>query len=164
MQTPPIVPALCGCTPRVAVSPAGGYYANRMVAVGDAAVTRLYKDGLGAAFITAEAAARTAIKHGIGRNNFAAGYCPTCRRIAMDNHYGKILFRLWTFTRRSPVLTSAWERAILQESHLPAAQQIHRRALWAMFTGDESYQRTFWLVSSPSAAWGLWRSTIRARR
>src|SRR5450759_1371390 len=52
---------LCGCTPHVAISTANGFFADRLVVVGDAAVTRLYKDGIGSAFITAEAAAQTAI-------------------------------------------------------------------------------------------------------
>jgi flavin-dependent dehydrogenase len=137
---------LCGCRPQVVVSEATGYYADRLVAVGDAAVTRLYKDGLGAAFITSQAAARTAIELGIGRRDFARGYHPVCRGIALDNVYGRLLFRLAGFTRRSPALASAWHRAILQESGLPPDSQPLHRLLWGMFTGDESYQQVFRLL------------------
>ncbi len=55
----------CGCRPRVAVSSAGNYYANRFVAVGDAAVSRLYKDGIGSSLLTARQAARVVVYHGL---------------------------------------------------------------------------------------------------
>jgi flavin-dependent dehydrogenase len=148
---------LCGCTPRVAVALAAGIYADRLVVVGDAAVTRLYKDGIGAAFITAEAAARTAIQRGVSRRDFAAGYRPVCRRIAADNVYGHWLFRLWALTRRASFLRDAWGRAILAEAGLPVANHVHTRVLWGMFTGDESYRQIFWLSVSRPALRGPWR-------
>ncbi|MBI5290643.1 MAG: hypothetical protein HY872_02065 [Chloroflexi bacterium] len=153
-------PALCGCTPRVAVSAAHGYYADRLVVVGDAAITRLYKDGIGAAFVTAEAAARTAIERGIGRKDFAAGYGPICRRIAADNLYGRWLFRMWAITRQAPLLLSAWRRAIVTEAGLPPMKQIHTRILWSMFTGDESYRQIFRLSISRTALWGWGRGMV----
>ena len=157
-------PALCGCTPRVAVSAARGYYADRLVVVGDAAVTRLYKDGIGAAFVTAEAAARTAIERGIGRKDFAAGYRPVCRRIAADNLYGRWLFRMWAITRQAPLLLSAWRRAIVAEAGLPPMDQIHTRILWSMFTGDESYRRIFRLSFSRTALWSWGRGMVQVRK
>ena len=48
--------SLCGCNPRIAVSMAKHYFGDRWVAVGDAAVTRLYKDGIGSAFQTTQCA------------------------------------------------------------------------------------------------------------
>ena len=62
--------SLCGCTPRIAVSPAHRYYGPRWVAVGDAAVTRLYKDGIGSAFFTAKIAMQVAIQDGISSQAF----------------------------------------------------------------------------------------------
>jgi flavin-dependent dehydrogenase len=158
---PDKVPLLCGCAPRVAVSPALRYYTDRMVVVGDAAVTRLYKDGIGAAFKTAEAAARTAIQRGISRQDFAAGYRPVCRHIAKDNLYGRLLFRFWASARRSPFLLDAWRHMILAEAGLPPAAHIHTRILWSMFTGDESYQRIFWLSFSRPALRSLWQNLLK---
>lgn len=155
------VPLLCGCRPRVAVSPAAGYFADRLVVVGDAAVTRLYKDGIGAAFKTAEAAARTAVRRGISRQDFAAGYRPVCRRIAVDNLYGRILFRLWAVARRSPLLLDTWRRVILAEADLSPPAQVHTRVLWGMFTGDESYRQIFRLSFSLPALGSLWRSLLK---
>jgi flavin-dependent dehydrogenase len=170
------VVSLCGCTPRVAVASATGYYDDRLVVVGDAAVTRLYKDGIGAAFITAEAAARTAIQRGISRRDFADGYRPVCRQIATDNLYGRLLFRLWEVTRRSRFLHQAWMRSILEEIGQPngdgqpggfgqpSRNRLHQRVLWGMFTGDESYRQLFWLSVSWPALRSLWRNAVKARR
>ena len=150
-------PGLCGCTPRVAVSMARNYFSDRMAAVGDASATRLFKDGIGAAFITARAAARTAIQQGITRADFETGYAPVCRQIDQDNKYGKWLFKLWSITRHSPVLMDTWRRGIQAENDLDPADQVHTRVLWGMFTGSESYRQLFWLSFSRKAFLGLWR-------
>jgi len=161
---PDSTPTLCGCTPRVAISTASNYYADRLAVVGDAAVTRLYKDGIGAAFITAEAVARTAIQRGVGRTDFAVGYQPVCRRIAADNRYGRWLFRLWSIRQQSPLLLNTWRRAILAEASLPPSAQIHTRVLWGMFTGSEPYRRLFWLSFSWAALFSLGREARQAWR
>jgi flavin-dependent dehydrogenase len=154
-------PALCGCTPRVAISAAPKFYDDRLVIVGDAAVTRLYKDGIGAAFTTAEAAARTAFQIGISWRDFAKGYHPTCQHITMDNFYGRIMFRIWAAARRAPFLMNAWRRAILSEVDLPKADQVHARVLWGMFTGDESYRKIFYMSLSYPALRALWRGVVK---
>jgi hypothetical protein len=142
---------LCGCTPRIAVRPARGYFGAHWVAVGDASVVRLYKDGIGSAYYTAQRAMATAVERGIARADFAATYAPFCRSIARDNLYGRLLFRIWSLTLRSPELLRAWIYAIRRESALPPAQRIHQRILWGMFTGEESYRTLFWLAVSPKA-------------
>ena len=139
---------LCGCAPSVAVSTARGYFADRLVAVGDAAVTRLYKDGIGSAFITAAAAAQTAIQRGVSRHDFRAGYQPVCRGIAADNVYGRRLFRLWSLTFHTPLLKKAWTQSIINEVNRQVDNPVMTRVLWGMFTGDESYRNLFWLSLS----------------
>jgi flavin-dependent dehydrogenase len=154
---------LCGCAPRVAVAAARGTFDDRLVAVGDAAVTRLYKDGIGSADITAEAAARTALERGVSRADFAAGYAPTCRRIATDGRYGRLCFALWDATRRLPPLLRGWERAVRAEQALAPEARLHTRMLWGMFTGDMSYRQVFWLSVSPRALLGLVRGVKKTR-
>jgi flavin-dependent dehydrogenase len=156
--------SLCGCTPRVAVTPARRYYADRMVVIGDAAITRLYKDGIGSAFVTAEAACRAAVEHGVSRRDFARAYRPVCNRIAVDNAYGRLLIRAWAATRRLPRLLEVWQRAVLAEAALPPAARVHTRVLWGMFTGDEPYRRLFWLAFSPLALRRLWHGARRDRQ
>jgi flavin-dependent dehydrogenase len=156
--------SLCGCNPHVTVLPAKGYFADRLVVVGDAAVTRLYKDGIGAAFVTAQAVARTAIQRGISRRDFAMGYRPVCLRIARDNFYGRILFLLWAFTRRSRFLRETWMRAIWDEVNRPSSDRILTSVLWSMFTGDESYRKIFWRSFGWPALWRLFYSGLQTLR
>jgi len=144
-ETPSV---LCSCTPRVSVTSGSGYYDDRMVVVGDAAVTRLYKDGIGAAFTTARAAIQTAIFRGISQSDFRKGYDPICRRIARDNFYGHLLFRSWALFRRSPLFINAWGQAILSEALLPTQQRVLERVLWGVFTGEETYRQILSLMLS----------------
>jgi flavin-dependent dehydrogenase len=154
-------PGLCGCTPRVAITSARGYYHDRMVVVGDAAVTRLYKDGIGSAFTTARAAIQTAVFRGISQLDFAQGYHPICRRIAIDNGFGHWLFRLWGLSRHSPLLVNAWKQVIMSEALLPARSRVHERVLWGVLTGDESYGRILALLLSRPALRSFLREILR---
>jgi len=130
---------LCGCNPRIAVSPARCPFSDRFVAVGDAAVTRLYKDGIGSAFLTAQRAAWTALHVGISRQAFARGYEPFCRSIALDNRVGRFLFWLWQQSQARPHLARSWLRILLAEKALPMPKRHGHRALWGLLTGDDSY-------------------------
>ncbi len=154
---------LCGCNPRVTVSLARGFFADRLVVVGDAAVTKLYKDGIGSAFITAEAAARTAIQRGISRQDFSAGYQSVCLRIAADNTYGRLLFRLWSLTLHTPLLRKAWIQLIMDEVNQLVDNPMLTRVLWGVFTGDESYRLLFWLSLSLPALRNLVQAALRNR-
>jgi flavin-dependent dehydrogenase len=150
--------SLCGCTPRVGVSPARNYFGDRWVAVGDAAVTRLYKDGIGSAYSTSRVAMETAIKYGISHQAFKREYAPLCRSIARDNFYGRALFRMWKYALNNPRLLQIWQEAVIEEAGQPVDQRIHTRILWGMFTGDESYRDLFWLALSRDSLLGLLKS------
>lgn len=158
---PPPPGSLCGCTPRIAVRLARRYYGKRWIAIGDAAVSRLYKDGIGSAFTTAQKAMEAVVRVGISRHAFRKAYAPFCRQIARDNVYGRILFRLWFFTLRIPLLTHGWVRAIQMENESPPESPIHGRVLWGMFTGDEPYRDIFRLSLSPQGLATLWRGIRR---
>ncbi|RME79106.1 MAG: hypothetical protein D6784_01330 [Chloroflexi bacterium] len=147
------VQRLCGCKPHIAVAPARGCYADRFVAVGDAAVTRLYKDGIGSAYRTARQAARTAVFQGIDRASFRRGYAPLCRQIALDNLFGRILYLAWHLTGRVKILTHLWLYALNDRQTNQWAANRCRRALWNMFTGDDSYRNIFFSLVDPRIAW-----------
>ncbi|MBC8277072.1 MAG: hypothetical protein H8E46_02495, partial [FCB group bacterium] len=85
----------CRCAPSINIEPARNYFGDRVVFIGDTAATRLYKDGIGAAYRTAKAAAMTAVFQGISAEDFRKGYAPECDRIKSDNAAGK---RLFSFT------------------------------------------------------------------
>jgi flavin-dependent dehydrogenase len=143
--------SLCGCNPRIAVSMAKHYFGDRWVAVGDAAVTRLYKDGIGSAYQTTKSAISVAMNVGISGFIFKKYYSSVCHSIAMDNSYGFLLFRLWNFVLNSPGLLNAWKAAIQWEMSQPAKNRWHMRILWGMLTGDEPYRQLFFRGINPMA-------------
>ncbi len=152
--------SLCGCTPRIAVGQSRRFFGDRWVAVGDAAVTRLYKDGIGSAFFTSREAMRTALFKGIGRTEFKKDYAKFCSKIAQDNLYGRLLFQLWSLTLKIPRLLNAWQAAIRMEQEWSPERRLSVRLLWGMFTGDEPYRDLFWLMFNPTSIATL----IRGRR
>ena len=157
-RLPRLPRSLCGCTPRVAVRPAGRYYGHRWVAVGDAAVTRLYKDGIGSAMTTTGAAMRAVVGRGVSSGDFRRWYRPTFRAVARDNLFGRILFRMWSLTLERDRLAEAWLRTFDRESTRPHEKRPLHRILWGMLTGDEPYERLFRRAMDPSMLWSLARS------
>jgi len=153
--------SLCGCTPRIAISPAKGYYGDRWVAVGDSAVTRLYKDGIGSAYQTAKTAMQVAVGKGISSGDFQRAYSPVCRRVARDNLYGKLIFRIWTFTLNNPKVLQAWVGAVQSEKNSPPNKRVYTRLLWGMFTGDEPYRDLFWLSLKATTLNRLWPGLLK---
>lgn len=136
-------PQTCGCRPRVAVTLARGFYAGRFVAIGDCCVTRLYKDGIGSALVTARAAAETALRYGITREAFAAHYAPVCRAIARDNRFGRAVFALTAHSRKNGFSMRALARAVACEADAAPAGGPLSRILWSLFTGDAGYEEIF---------------------
>src|SRR3990170_1857993 len=86
------IQGICRCAPRINVREATVPYMDRVVLVGDCGVTRLYKDGIGAAYRTAKAAAITAVFSGVSAEDFQRKFWPACRAIEQDNTIGKIIF------------------------------------------------------------------------
>ena len=64
------IPSVCMCGPVINVKGPERPFGERVVLIGDAGTTRLYKDGIGAANRTARAAAETAIIYGISIEDF----------------------------------------------------------------------------------------------
>jgi flavin-dependent dehydrogenase len=69
----------CQCLPRINVQAAVRPYADRLVFIGDSGVSRLKKDGIGAAYRAAKAAAACAILEGISAEDFGRYYGTFCR-------------------------------------------------------------------------------------
>src|SRR5512145_1175142 len=74
----------CRCGPRMNVGWSGRPYSERLMLIGDAGVTRLYKDGIGGAYRTAKAAASAAVFEGVSAADLQLRFWPACRAIARD--------------------------------------------------------------------------------
>ena len=144
---------LCHCSPWINIQGAVRPFADRMVLVGDCGVSRLYKDGIGAAYRTAKAAATTAIFHGISAADFGRHYGPACRAITRDNAIGKVIFTItrqiqrWRFARRALLRMVSAEQ---EDEHGPRRMST---VMWDTFTGSAPYRDIFWRTLHP-AFWG----------
>ena len=135
--------AACQCAPKINLGPAVNPFADRVALVGDAAVSRLYKDGIGAAYITAKSCAVTAVFSGISKGDFKKHYAPDIRRIALDNKIGTVIFFVTLFYQKWRLLRAGMVRMLGRENDLPGERRIMSRVLWDTFTGSASYRDIF---------------------
>ncbi len=154
----------CDCQPRALLTPSRGYCGDGFVAVGDSAVSRLYKDGIGSALVTAREAARAAVFHGVSRESFRRHYQPLCRRIGRDNRWGQRLFTASYYARDSRAFLLAQQRLIGDEQAKTSGPQPFTKVVWGMFTGSYSYSRMVRMAVGPTVlvrlGWGLFRETL----
>jgi len=133
----------CQCYPNISINGAKSAYSDRVVLIGDSSTTKLYKNGIGAAYITANAAANTAFLHGISEKNFRKHFQPSCNRMERDNQVGKFIFKVIEVVQRSPVLKSAMLRMVIDEQKKLSHKRIASSMLWDTFTGSAPYRDIF---------------------
>jgi flavin-dependent dehydrogenase len=143
------IPCVCSCTPVINVRGPKRPYGDRIVMVGDAGVTRLYKDGIGAAYRTAHAMASAAILYGVSADDFEAHYRPVSREIARDNRYGSILFAFTWLFRKLPFLRRAVLGMVRAEQRTGRGEGGMSQVLWNLFTGSAPYREVFWTTTKP---------------
>lgn len=139
----------CQCYPRINIKGSDKPFSERMLFIGDCGVSRLYKDGIGAAYHTAKAAATTVIFEGISADNFKKHFWPACRRVEHDNRIGKMIFfavgklQKFRFARRAIL------RMVTMEQKWNHGQKRMSMALWDMFTGSAPYKEVFLRMLHP---------------
>jgi flavin-dependent dehydrogenase len=140
----------CRCYPAINVVGATQPYADRLVFVGDSGVSRLYKDGIGGAYRTAKAAAKTAIFHGVSTEDFRKHYLPVCRALSSDNTIGKMVFKVTRLIQNVRFVRRGVLRMTNREQQ---GKNVHRRmsgVLWDTFTGSASYRDVFLRTLHPA--------------
>jgi flavin-dependent dehydrogenase len=157
----------CQCMPAIAVRGVEQPFADRFLFIGDCGVTRLYKDGIGAAYRTAKAAARAAVFEGISAAAFRRHYLPVCRSIAGDNRVGHVAFLATRVARRFRFLRRAMLRMAAAEQARPGPERRMSGILWDMFSGSAPYTDIFLRMLRPGFlvrfAWAALAS-LRPRR
>ncbi len=132
-------PAACHCSPQINVLGVTRPYADRVLFIGDCAVTRLYKDGIGAAYRLSHAAARAALQ-GIAASDFEREYMPACQKISADNEVGQALFGVCRWMQKMPFAQGAVLRMARREQSRPSPRRRVSAILWDMFTGSAPYR------------------------
>lgn len=134
---------VCHCYPRINVRTARPPYGDRLVMIGDSGTTRLFKDGIGAAYRTAKAAARTAVFHGVSVEDFHAHYWPLCRKIDSDNRVGKFVFWVGSLVQHARFARRGVLHMVVTEQQQSQALRRMSSVLWDLFSGSAPYTDVF---------------------
>ncbi len=134
---------VCQCMPQMYLGAAVSPYDDRLVFIGDCGISRLYKDGIGAAYRTAKAAASTAVFEGIAGQDFQRHFGKTCRSLDKDNRIGKLIFTFVPLMHKSRPLRRGILRMVRDEQRRSAADRRMSMVLWDMFTGSAPYRDVF---------------------
>jgi flavin-dependent dehydrogenase len=148
----------CHCYPRMNMQSASPAYGDRLILVGDSGATRLLKDGIGGAYRTAKAAARTAVFRGVDTESFRQHYAPLCRKINRDNVVGKFLFAVAGLVQKARFARRGVLRMTLNEQASDGRRRMSE-ILWDLFSGSTSYTSVFLRTLHPiyiaGLAWNL---------
>ena len=131
-----------------------------VVLIGDSASSKLYKNGIGAAYITAKAAARTALFRGISESDFKKHYQPECTRLNKDNTIGKFIFWITTIIQKSSVLKIGIFRMVVNEQKKGNDKRRMSSVLWDTFTGSAPYTDILRRVMHPVTILLLLTNTV----
>lgn len=149
----------CHCSPKISVGTAHQPFADRVIFVGDCGTTRLYKDGIGAAYRTAKAAARTTVFKGISAADFQKHYWPVCKSINNDNQLGKLVFAVTRQIQKTKFARRALWRMVAREQLATNGNRRMSKVLWDTFTGSAPYRdvllRTLHPAFVASFCWNL---------
>jgi flavin-dependent dehydrogenase len=150
----------CQCYPRINTHTAKYMYGNRFVAIGDSATSKLYKNGIGAAYITAKAAAATALFNGVSEKDFKKHYLPACRSLHYDNLIGKIVFLVTKLIKTNSLLKRGVVKTVIKEQNKAGKKRNMSLVLWDTFTGSAPYKEIFFRSLKPAFLFLLLWNTI----
>lgn len=130
----------CQCAPRINVRGARRTFADRVLILGDCGVTRLYKDGIGAAYRTAKAAAAAAVFHGVSAESFQRHFAPAVRSIERDNRLGRLVFGVTGLIQGNEIARRGVLRMTAAEQEQAGSRRRMSQVLWDVFTGSAPYR------------------------
>ncbi|MCP4041089.1 MAG: cyclic nucleotide-binding domain-containing protein [Gammaproteobacteria bacterium] len=151
----------CRCQPRIYLDASKNPFTDRVVLVGDCGTSRLYKDGIGAAYRTAKACAMTVVYNGVSEADFRTHYQPVRRSLDGDNRLGHIVFKVAGLWRRFNFLGRGLLNTVKSEKGQNAQKARLSSSLWDMFTGSAPYSHILKRILHPSLILTYLRQTIK---
>lgn len=139
----------CHCSPGLNIKGAVKPYADRLLCVGDCSVSRLYKDGIGAAYRAAKAASVAVVYEGISEKDLEEHFWPALKKISTDNQFGRVIFLVTMLIQRSKILRKGVLRMVRREQRNPDRPQRMSSILWDTFTGSAPYKDVFLRTLNP---------------
>jgi flavin-dependent dehydrogenase len=136
----------CRCAPCFPVSSGKELAGAHCLVIGDAAVSRYYKNGIESALRSAELAAEVLVEYGPwSAETLRRRYGRKIKAIySLDNFFGRILYNLYDWVNHWPSMARAHLKIARDDSGLTGYSQ--RQLIWIlrnMFTGDAPYRKIF---------------------
>ena len=133
----------CMCISKIPITYAKHPFADRMVVLGDASISRSYKSGIESAFNMAKISANTAFKNGVSAKSFMNDYFkPAKRLLARDNFYGIVMLKINDYISSNRQLANRQVKLAKSSDDKKTASQIND-ILWNMLTGNVPYKEIF---------------------
>jgi len=136
---PSMLEKACNCLPKINMAGLRRPYMDRIALVGDCGTTRLYKDGIGAAYRLSKALASTAVFKGISEEAFKKGYLPSVNRMRRDNNIGKMVFMVIEVFSAYRLLRLSVISMVKKEQENENVPLHMSTILWDLFTGSAPY-------------------------
>src|SRR5208283_3096404 len=150
-------PIACACAPRMTVTTARSPFGDRFAVIGDAVGSRLNKDGLYSAHITASKVAHVVLHDGIDRQSLARGYGKTIKWLVDDNRSGRIVFAMSRAAFAIPVMSRIMYQAFAIEYKVRDERSRPLSAmLWKIASGTADYGE----VLREMLSWSVLRSIL----
>ena len=152
----------CNCQPNLPVSPAKNPYSDGFVMIGDAHVSRYYKNGIGSAFRTATFAAENISAGKVSKNDFRNHYYRKCvETYYRDNMYGKGMFLLNDFISKSRFLSSV-HLSLAEKGSVssPEGRNIMDEILINLFTGESPYREIIFKTPFPKLQYEILKEIL----
>ncbi|MBI2557423.1 MAG: NAD(P)/FAD-dependent oxidoreductase [Planctomycetes bacterium] len=152
----------CICFPNIPVNHARHPYTNRLVIIGDAGISRTYKNGIDSAFTTAQLAAKTAFEQGVSEKDFEEGYFkPAERLLGRDNIYGGIILMANDIISRQKHVVSSHIKYMSEHPDTWETRWMNE-VLWNTVTGNATYKDIFFKSIHPRLLLSLFSVTLRS--
>jgi len=138
----------CMCISKIPITYAKHPYADRVVVLGDASISRSYKSGIESAFNMAKMSAYTAFKNGVSARSFMNGYFkPAKKLLARDNFYGHVMLKVNDYISSNRQLANRQVKFAKSTDDTKTANIINE-ILWNMLTGNVPYKEIFFKAMS----------------
>uniref|UniRef100_E6QM77 FAD-binding domain-containing protein n=1 Tax=mine drainage metagenome TaxID=410659 RepID=E6QM77_9ZZZZ len=137
-------PLACACTPRMTVATAAFPFGDRFAIIGDAVGSRLNKDGLYSAHVTASRLAQAVLHEGIDKQSLARGYGKTIKWLVADNRFGRIVYAVSRVAFSLPLLSRIVYQAFATEYKMrDEPSRPLSVVLWKIASGTADYREVF---------------------
>ena len=150
----------CICFPSIPINHAIHPYTNRLVIIGDAGISRTYKNGIDSAFTTAQLAAKTAFERGVSEKDFEEGYFkPAKRLLGRDNLYGNLILMANDVISRQKHVVSSHIKYMSEYPDTWEAKRMNE-VLWNVVTGNDTYKNIILKSVNPRLLLSLFSTTV----